>query len=158
MTFDGGAMKCMTGDLLEFALRGDFDVIVHGCNCFHNMSAGIAAAIAQAFPEALSADKATSLGERSKLGTISTARIERASVGFVVVNAYTQFTFQGPGPHVDYDAVSRCFIAIADAFPSARIGYPRIGAGLAGGNWTILAETINARLKGLDHTLVEFAG
>lgn len=151
-------MKSVTGDLLELALRGEFDVIVHGCNCFHDMSAGIAAAIAERFPEAFIADHATSYGDRAKLGTVSAAPIERSGVRFMVVNAYTQFTWKGPGPHVDYDAVSGCFEAIAKNYAASRIGYPRIGAGLAGGDWAILANIINARLDGLDHTLVEFAG
>ena len=65
-------MKTVRGDLTEMALQGQFDVIVHGCNCFHTVGVGIAKAISSQFPEALAADKATGYGERSKLGTIST--------------------------------------------------------------------------------------
>lgn len=147
-------MKTVTGDLLELAQSGAFDVIVHGCNCFHTMGAGIARPISQLFPEALRADKETCYGEREKLGTISTASIIRGDISFHVVNAYTQFDYRGAGPKVDYQAVKTCFEAIAQQFPKARIGYPMIGAGLAGGDWTLISSDINAALEGLDHTLV----
>ena len=147
-------MKTRTGDLLELALQGEFDVIAHGCNCFHTMGAGIARQIAMRFPEAYEADKQTSHGDHEKLGTISTAEIDRDDARFVIVNAYTQFNFRGRGPKVDYDAVSACFSVVADRYAGRRIGYPLIGAGLAGGDWSLIAERIAERLEGLDHTLV----
>ena len=42
-------------------------------------------------------------------------------------------------------------------FSGRRIGYPKIGAGLAGGDWTLIASIIEEELAGEDHTLVEFA-
>nr|WP_275116218.1 macro domain-containing protein [Aliiroseovarius subalbicans] len=135
-------------------LAGDFDVIVHGCNCFGTMGAGIAQAIAAQVPEALEADLATPLGNPAKLGTISTA----THGALTIVNAYTQFRPAGPAPLVDLDAVSRTFDVIATRFPTARIGYPLIGAGLAGGNWNHIAPRINTALSGLDHCLVTLPG
>ena len=35
-------MKVTQGDLLQLALAGQFDVIVHGCNCQCQMGKGIA--------------------------------------------------------------------------------------------------------------------
>ena len=151
-------MKTKTGNLIQLALAGEFDVIVHGCNCFHTMGAGIAKAISTKFPEALAADKATEYGIKSKLGTISTAFIERENTRFVVVNAYSQFQWRGHGRKADYDAIESCFNCIADQFPSARIGYPMIGAGLAGGDWSIIENRISNALSGLDHTLIVFGG
>lgn len=46
--------------------------------------------------------------------------------------------------------------AVARDFAEDRIGYPRIGAGLAGGDWSIIGAIIDEELHGLDHTLVEF--
>ena len=37
-----------------------------------------------------------------------------------------------------------------------RLGYPKIGAGLAGGDWPRIAAIIDRELAGEDHTLVEF--
>ena len=37
------------GDLIKLALRGEFNVITHGCNCMCQMGAGIAPQMAKAF-------------------------------------------------------------------------------------------------------------
>ncbi len=147
-------MKQTTGDLITLALKGHFDVIVHGCNCFHKMGAGIAKPIAQLFPEAHSVDKATSKGDRTKLGTFSQAEIIREDVSFTIINAYTQFDYRGRGVKVDYIALEKCFQTIAQRFPTSRIGYPMIGAGLAGGDWNTISRSIDEALKDHDHTLV----
>lgn len=143
-------MRQIDGDLVAMARRGDFDVIVHGCNCFHAMGAGIAAQIAHAFPQALAADRATRYGARSKLGQISTATHGPCTI----VNAYTQFHWSGTPPLVDLVALKDAFDRIAQQFPNQRIGYPKIGAGLAGGHWPDIAPIIDTSLAGLDHCLV----
>lgn len=145
-------MKTVKGDLIKLAQEGKFDVIVHGCNCFCTMGAGIARQVASNFPDAYKADKETAIGDRSKLGTISIS----TEHGVGVVNAYTQFDFGGRGPNVDYDAVRSCFRQIKKMFSGCRIGYPDIGAGLAGGNWSVISEIIDEELAGEDHTLVEY--
>ena len=151
-------MKEVHGDLIALALAGQFDAIIHGCNCFHTMGAGIAKQIAGTFPEALAADKATAHGDRSKLGTISIARVDRGARRLAVVNAYTQFHWKGRGRKADYDAIAAGFAQVAATFPDARIGYPLIGAGLAGGDWAEIAPRFDAALAGLDHMLVRFGG
>lgn len=150
-------MKAVRGDLLQLALAGEFDVIVHGCNCQCTMGAGIAKAIRATFPEAFEADLATEKGSAAKLGTISWAEVERGGQRLVVVNAYTQFHYRGRSPHVDYAAVASSMRAVKERFSGKRIGYPRIGAGLGGGDWERIAGIINAELREEDHTLVEFA-
>jgi O-acetyl-ADP-ribose deacetylase (regulator of RNase III) len=149
-------MKIVTGDLLVLALGGKFDVIVHGCNCQCAMGKGIALAIKQQFPEAYQADLQTSKGEREKLGSISFAKIERPTANFTVVNAYTQFHWRGKGVLADYEAIRTAFQQVKQRFAGLRIGYPKIGAGLAGGDWQVVAAIIDEELAGEDHTLVEF--
>ena len=151
-------MERIEGDLIALALEGRFDLIVHGCNCFHSMGAGIARAIAATFPEALEADRATPHGTRDKLGSISVAEVTRAERPLRVVNAYTQFDTGTDRRRVDYDAISACFKEVARRFPQARIGYPMIGAGLAGGDWTEIAPRIDGALAGCDHALVVLPG
>jgi O-acetyl-ADP-ribose deacetylase (regulator of RNase III) len=148
-------MKRREGDLLELALAGNFDVIVHGCNCQCTMGAGIAYNIKKAFPEAFEADLATQKGERAKLGTISAAEVVRDGVSFTVVNAYTQFHWHGPGVLADYDAIRSAMRLVKEQYPGKRIAYPRIGAGMAKGDWTLIAAIIKRALEGEDHTLVE---
>lgn len=138
------------------AQNGEFDVIVHGCNCFHTMGGGIALQIKKAFPDAYRADLYTPHGSPFKLGTYSKAVIGELTV----VNAYTQYTFDR-GNDVEYCAVYNVFKQIAQDFPFSRIGIPCIGAGLAGGDWKLLSHIIEEAIrtvgKGeLDLTVVEF--
>ncbi len=150
-------MKVIRGDLIELARHGTFDVIIHGCNCHCTMGAGIAKAIKEVFPEAYAADLATLKGDRVKLGTITFAQIDLSERSLSVVNAYTQFDWRGKKPLADYDAIRSAFRAIRAGFSGRRIGYPRIGAGLAGGDWSKISAIIDEELAGEDHLLVEFA-
>lgn len=147
-------MRIIRGDLIQLALAGEFDVIVHGSNCMHTMSAGVARQVRNHFPEAYDADLTTRRGDKSKLGAFSSAAVNRGAVSFTVVNAYTQYDWRGTGVKVDYEAVSRVFAAIGAEWRGARIAYPMIGAGLAGGDWDRISRIIDDALKGQNHTLV----
>ena len=149
-------MRTIGGDLLQLALDGKFDAIVQGCNCQCVMGKGIALSIKQRFPEAYAADLATVKGDRSKLGTISGAEVQRGQRTFHVVNGYTQFHWQGSGVKADYQAIRKVMKAVKAGFAGQRIGYPKIGAGLAGGDWAIIAAILEEELDGEDHTLVEY--
>lgn len=151
-------MKTIQGDLLVFALDGAFDVILHGCNCQCQMGKGIALSIKRQFPEAYAADCATPKGDAAKLGTVSVASIERGECRFDIVNGYTQLHWRGEGVLADYDAIRNVMKAVKARYAGRRIGYPKIGAGLAGGDWQVIAAIIDEELAGEDHTLVEFVG
>ena len=103
-------MHKLRGDLIKLALRGEFDVIVHGCNCFCTMGAGIALVIKSTFPDAYQADLKTSKGDRSKLGSYSTATVQNKGNQLTVVNAYTQYHYSGPGNKADYEAIRVLFL------------------------------------------------
>lgn len=151
-------MNVMDGDLIALAQQGAFTVIIHGCNCFCTMGAGIARQVRTMYPEAYAADAATPRGDRAKLGTYSQATIPpgtRAAHGVVVINAYTQFDFRG-ARNADYVAIERVLARIAADYPSARIGYPQIGAGLAGGDWSRIAPLLDTAFASCDHTLVRY--
>ena len=154
------------GDLIALAQEGEFDIIVHGCNCFHTMGAGIALQLAQKFPgpegpESIDRNL-TKRGDPDKLGAITIANGTNYGGGnFAIVNGYTQFGF-GPDPDgkppVDFDAISSVFRCVAQLADPARshIGYPAIGAGLAGGDWTRISAIIDEELEGFEHTYVEY--
>jgi len=148
-------MKSIKGDLIHLAQEGQFDLIVHGCNCFCTMGAGIAKQIRSQFPQAWEADRATVSGDKSKLGSYSKACINTPSGRLHVINAYTQYNYSGDGVLVDYDAVAKVFSALKKQFSGQRIGYPKIGAGLAGGDWKIISSIIDSALAEETHTLVE---
>lgn len=137
------------GDLINLAESGYFDVIVHGCNCFHTMGAGIALQIVKKYPEIAKLDKKTKYGDIDKLGKILIYNTGK----YTIVNAYTQYHY-GKGLQVDYYAIQQVFKKIKEMFSGKRIGYPKIGAGLAGGNWYTISSIIDEELIGEDHTLV----
>lgn len=149
-------MKTVKGDLLKLGIEGRFDVIVHGANCQCAMGAGIAKTIREVLPEAYEADLETPKGDRSKLGTISFVQVFREGRPLWIVNAYTQFHYRGAGVRVDYDAVRSAMRLVKQRFAGKRIGYPKIGAGLARGDWSQLSRIISEELDGEDHTLVEY--
>lgn len=142
------------GNLITLAKQGVFDVIVHGCNCHHTMGAGIALQIRKEFPQAFEADLRTPLSDPAKLGTYSVAY----DGPLAIVNAYTQFDFGTDKPNVDYRAIADVFSLIAKDFAGKKIGYPKIGAGLAGGDWVRISKLIDDALEGQDHCLVEYIG
>ena len=149
-------MKTLQGDLLKLAKAGSFDVIAHGCNCFCTMGAGIAKGVAAQFPQAFHADQQTSKGDRAKLGTCSVAKVQTANGHLTLVNAYTQYDYRGSGDKIDYNAVRSCMRWISDNYGSGKIGLPKIGAGLAGGDWSKILAIIEEELGGRDVTVVEY--
>lgn len=164
-------MRVIKGDLVKLAAAGRFNVIVHGCNCFNTMGAGVALQIANRFPEARYVDSITNYGDRRKLGTASIATV-RGDVedALIIVNGYTQYgTASASGERVvDYQAVYNVFAYtvynLACIAPKMRIGIPMIGAGLAGGDWSVLKYEIESAmdLSGFNDpnllTLVEYDG
>ncbi|WP_444933164.1 hypothetical protein [Microbulbifer sp. JTAC008] len=56
----------------------------------------------------------------------------------------------------DYEAIRSVFTKVKKDFPGKRIGYPLIGAGLAGGDWEVISSIIENELEGENHTLVKF--
>ncbi|WP_444928778.1 macro domain-containing protein [Microbulbifer sp. SSSA002] len=149
-------MKEIEGNLIQLAIDGAFDVIIHGCNCQCQMGKGIALTIKRLFPEAYQADLTTKKGAKEKLGSYSSAEITRLDSTFTIVNAYTQLHWRGKGVKADYNAIQQIFEKIKQDFSGKRIGYPLIGAGLAGGDWEIISNIIKKALAGEDHTLVKF--
>lgn len=149
-------LPTVRGDLLQLARDGRFDVVVHGCNCQCQMGKGIALTIKNEFPEAYEADKSTIKGDEAKLVTISFAQINRPNVSFVIVNAYTQFHWRGVAVKADYEAIRQAMRMVKQRFSGRRIGYPKIGAGLAGGDWSLISEIIEEELAGEDHCYVEY--
>lgn len=157
-------LKHTKGNLLDLAQQGEFNIIMHGCNCFNTMGSGIAKEVRERFPQAAMADAMTTQGDRNKLGTISVAGFKNVKdEDFLIVNAYTQYSTSKQGEDVfEYEAFQRILDAfVTDAGPGVRIGLPYIGMGLAGGDKVKImamledfAQKVSA--KGGSVTLVEF--
>ena len=148
-------MKEVTGNLLDMAENGKFDVIIQGCNCFNTMGAGIAAQIHNRYPTAFLADYITSKGNPRKLGNYtSSIQYEKDQYLFTIINAYTQFDCDPREIQVDYMAIKKVMRTINKVYRNTRIGIPMIGAGLAGGDWEIISKIIDEELTDVDITLV----
>lgn len=129
--------------------------LVHGCNAQGVMGSGLAIQVRTTFPGAYAAYKnhvdKHGAGNPELLGSIST---HLAGSNFYIVNAITQLDFgRGPKRYVSYEAVQKAFSAtILEAVHvmnqqkvvRAAIHYPLIGAGLGGGDWSIISEIIDA--------------
>lgn len=148
-------LKIIEGDLIEMTKNGKFDVIAHGCNCFCTMGGGIARQIREHFPSAWEADEQTIKGDIKKLGNFTAAKHENC----YILNCYTQFHYgsnhiDGSEKPLDYEALTLCMKKINFIFKGKSIGLPKIGAGLAGGDWNKIEEIIKKELKDLNVTIV----
>jgi O-acetyl-ADP-ribose deacetylase (regulator of RNase III) len=159
-------MKTIKGDLIKLAEQGEFDVIVHGCNCFHAMGGGIAKQLADKYPQVEEADRQTEFGDRNKLGSYSRVIIEVNDTLFVVLNAYTQYKWSSGSDVFEYDAFQKflnkiyLYIQTYKSGGKLSIGFPMIGAGLAGGDWgriSKMIEEFSERVKDFaEVTVVEY--
>jgi O-acetyl-ADP-ribose deacetylase (regulator of RNase III) len=169
----------VNGDLIEKALSGEFDVIAHGCNCFCTQKSGIAKRMVEVFrTDKFYKEGSNWKGNVDKMGNIvaedryvhegKVVSFKEAGHPFtplyndakklIVVNCYTQFgfgKFQATGqPDLDYEALTLCLRKIASKYIGKHIGLPKIGAGLAGGDWERIKTIIQETLKDCKVTVV----
>lgn len=153
--------KEIEGDLIKLAKEGAFDVITHGCNCMCNMGAGIAPQMAKAFKcDVFPKEGPEYKGDINKLGTIDYLQIPIGhGLGLTVVNSYTQYHYgrnhsDGVSRPIDYEALTMCMRKMNHVFKGKHVGLPKIGAGLAGGDWNRIKQIIQDELKDCDVTVV----
>lgn len=151
------------GNILDLAEEGLFDVIVHGCNCFNTMGAGLALEIKNRYPNVAAADNETLRGDYLKLGnwTSGTSGWNNTDSNFLIINAYTQYTMSKDNDVFEYTAFQLILQKLLAQYGKRRIGLPYIGMGLAGGNKDIIIPMIEqfaerVAAKGGSVTLVEF--
>lgn len=133
-------MKYIKGNIIELFDKGYIDVVVHGCNCFHTMGAGLAKQIKQRYPAAYAADLSTPKGDKNKLGTYSFVTI---GINRYIVNAYTQYYYGRYHTQLDYSALQNVMYGIKKEFGVLRVGIPKIGCGHAKGHWPTVEEIID---------------
>jgi O-acetyl-ADP-ribose deacetylase (regulator of RNase III) len=163
------------GDLITLAKAGTFDVIAHGCNCHSTMGAGIAPQMAKAFGcdrfsmELWGSDvnklgnidyQTVVLGENT-IWSLEDYKNNRNEPELIVVNAYTQFNYgrnhaDGDAKPLSYEALTLCMKKMNALFVGKHIGLPKIGAGLAGGDWEKIKAIIQRELKDCQVTVVNY--
>ena len=135
-------IKYIEGDVFESRDQ----VLVHGCNCFQRMGSGVAKRVKELYPEAFRVDEEnTSYADRGKLGTFTHVATKHYlyKTPLLVVNAYTQYNYNTTTLMLDYDALKTVMYKIATLFGDKSISMPKIGAGLAGGNWVEIEKILN---------------
>lgn len=146
--------KEIDGDLLKLAKEGKFDIIGHGCNCKKIMGAGIAKQVKDQFPGAYKADQRFAFSPVNRLGNFSIYSVNPEEGRFTILNIYTQYS---PGPDLSYAALELALFKMTLVFKRGnKIGLPRIGCGIAGGDWEIVKEIIQRVLSEYDVTIVNY--
>jgi O-acetyl-ADP-ribose deacetylase (regulator of RNase III) len=153
-----------TGNLIDLAEAGEFDVVVHGCNCFNTMGGGIAREIRERYPDAAYVDSLTKRGDYTKLGNWTESAVYRdpKHVAFTFINAYTQYDMSKGTDEFAYVAFELILLKLLQVYGNKRIGLPYIGMGLAGGKPELIMPKIEAfaycvQAKGGSVTLVKFS-
>ena len=77
----------------------------------------------------------------------------------IVINSYTQYKYgsnhkDGVATPIDYEALTLCMRKINHTFKGKHIGLPKIGAGLAGGDWDRIKKIIQTELKDMKVSVV----
>lgn len=163
-------MKEIQGNLLDIT-EG---IIVHGCNCRGVMGSGVAKAVRDKYPGVYKNYRFEFENYGLKLGKIQANApktlfdfvVDRGAylcselpAKLVVVNALTQETYGRDAnvQYVSYEALEQCFAAVRRLALNTGLPvyFPKIGAGLGGGDWRIIEGIINAELRpDVDYTLV----
>lgn len=149
------------GDIIQLAMSGNYDVVVHGCNCFCRQRRGLAPQMALAFgTHKFSKEDVAYVGYIDKLGSIDYEHMYLPNNNeLIVVNAYTQYHWELPsvfGIPLDYDALNLCLTKINRHFKGKHVLLPKIGCGLAKGDWVRVYGSIRTRLVDCDVTVVEY--
>lgn len=145
-------MNNVTGNLLH-ATSG---IIVHGCNAQGVMGSGVAKDMKETYPEAFLAYRKAYEEKGLRVGDIIWVKVKNDPL-LMVANAITQ-EFYGRDTnrvYVSYPAIEEAFNAIGVAARkySLDVHYPKIGAGLANGDWSIIEAIIQKSLHGVNHSL-----
>ena len=112
-------MKVKHADMIKLAENGEFDVIVHWCNCECIMGS-MAEQIKKAFPGSYKADCGTDAWDSSKIGGLSIAKVKvKNNKRLVIVNAYTQLLADG---NVNFHALRDVMKQVQQNFYGQRIG------------------------------------
>lgn len=149
--------KEIDGDIFEYIDTGEYDVIIHGCNCFSKQKSGIAYPISKKFytdqyymernNHPLNIDEKS---RYNKLGCIEWENkyIDPILLGktIAVANCYTQYH---PGADARYNAIGMCFDKLNFIFKGKDLIMPQVGCGIGGLSIEIVKQLIHTKLKDL---------
>jgi len=134
--------RYIKGDITETELK----YIAHGCNCMNKMGSGVAKALYEKFPEVKERYHSYMewILERGDepLGKVASVWSKDKQI----YNCFTQKNYGYDGKkYVNYAAIVKCFSSLVEVKHrfDGPIAIPKIGCGLAGGDWNIVEQLIN---------------
>lgn len=135
-------LKFKNGCLVKAAEEGEMDFLLHGCNCFSTMGAGVAKSVSCVWPEASQVDKKDYRKPYERIGDYSYCRADK----LCIVNLYTQYDFGIEYRRFEYGAFKRSLESFCRDFRivNKKIGLPWIGCGLAGGDKRITQSILES--------------
>ncbi|MCX9024660.1 MAG: macro domain-containing protein [Candidatus Methanoperedens sp.] len=142
-------VKYVKGDL--FSSR--CDVLAHGCNCRGGYGSGVAYAMAKKYPKARESYLEKFEEDGWKLGEV---QFVVTHDGVVIANCATQASYLPRGIcHANYPAIRVCMTKVKEfaKVNNKTIAIPKIGAGLAGGDWNIIEGILNEVFDDYDVTV-----
>ena len=158
-------MKVRIGNIFEQVKVG---VIVHGCNAQGVMGSGVAKEVKERYPGAFQLYRSHcemyGIGSKGLLGTtpawVNSHPVDNEidpTKHLVIVNAITQLNYGRDGQrYVSYAAVQEAFDNIrilCKAIGATDINFPMIGAGLGGGDWSVISTIIQDCMEEVNQTL-----
>jgi len=157
-------IKTVKGNLLSVT-EG---IILHGVNCQGVMGSGIALQIRNKYPvvyhnytSLFNKLKEQKIDKATLLGSIQEVIINK---DLSIINCFTQL-YYGRDPkvrYIDYVALERCLELVIQLFNTKKltnsdfkplIAFPRIGAGLANGDWSVIENIIEKTLGKYSHAV-----
>lgn len=124
----------VTGDLF----RAGLSALAHGCNCAGAMGKGIAVEFRTRFPAMYAEYKRRCNDGRFQLGDVFVWNEN----GLTIFNLGTQKTWRTKARMSDVETACRRMVKLAEEGGVARVGVPRIGAGLGGLDWAAVREML----------------
>lgn len=131
--------KYVVGDICDTELR----YIAHGVNCQNAMGSGVAKSLFSKWRKVKDQyhtfNNTHGKGNKKLLGAVNSVHVETDKW---VINMFTQFDYGYDGKKlVNYAAIVNCFSLLMDL--EGPIAIPKIGCGLAGGDWKFVEQLIN---------------
>lgn len=135
------SIKYIHGNLFD----SQCNIIAHGCNCKGGFGSGLAGQIAKKWPRVREAYLEHHNIFGWKLGDVQLVFCNDDFSFPIIANMATQKDFGYDGKkYVDYNAVGKCLKQVfmyADK-KGYSIAMPRVGCGLAGGNWEAVKRIV----------------
>lgn len=141
----------MIEEIQDNLLETDCQVIAHGVNCQGVMGSGVARALYEKWPRVKEKyldffiNNNAGIDGENFLGEMDIVLVDRKT-NKMVANCFTQQYFGNDGrKYLDYDALKQCMQDLCWFCKNSEINeiaIPKIGCGLAGGDWNITKEIL----------------